>query len=1112
MGLMRSGACAIFLLVAAVSLMTASLLIGETGSPLVRALESTFVRETSLKPNECGEPCSGPRIESKKVAAEVCKLVKKDCEMTEWQDWSVCTSSADQSFRIRTITQTPENGGHTCKTPMKETRPCGMRIAIQCEISEWQPWTDCSSSCGTGRHTRMRRILNEAVNGGGACTGPLLQTSECFVKKCHSEDCQVSDWGEWSFCSHHIHPQRYRTRHVLRMGIEDGKRCKNSLKETEGCPSALAVDCLLGAWSEWTKCDKACSGGQKFRTRKLQRTNSHGGSCPMSALHSTAPCNQHPCKTTMEDCKMSTWEEWSTCSEKCGNGTKVRTRKVTSLAEVGGSGCEGALTDSAVCQGQECHVIDCVWGDWFEWSACTVSCAGGHHIRKRMIIASPRGGGKPCAVRDKEETGPCNTHPCKSHVCIDGLWSAWSDWTACSATCDDGFERRHRRVQQEANSCGKPAKGLKQEYRSCKHLPVCLPDQNCTLSAWHPWSSCSSSCFGVRERDRHVVVLPTGKGKRCECQAMSAVEPCNSEKGLHAKSGCIPHLPQDCVLTEWTNWTECTRTCGGGQIQRHRHVHTPPANGGKECDPQLVMTKACNVEHCRTWSPCIDCKLGKWSSWGDCTRCGGQRVRTRTIDELANHCGKPCHPDTAMMEISDCSITCTTPIFCAWTDWASPSSCIAECGLGTRTKTRALGYLSDAKDYLFSSTSNYACAGTQTAASVCNTNKKCPECIPQHCVFAAWLDWSEPACTGLCTRTRVIDTLNNDCGRPCGGALEMTKECPIDCTPAARDCAFGAWSEWSSCHAGDTQMVRQRMVEENPAYGGKPCMGPMKETKACGLLVVDSPCRFSDWSAWNECSETCDGGSQTRFRRITTRAAGHGALCDESLEELHTCHTQACPSNKTNCQFGGWGEWSECGVFGSNQRSRARTIAKDSDGGAPCSGHLEEIESCGFDIVDCDISEWTHWDKCGKTCGGGQQHRQRQVHQFPMNGGKNCPVDLMQTRGCNELPCGGQDCEVSDWGDWLPCTAKCGVGQEIRHRTVTKNRMLGGSAARCSCRRRCHVRAIQLATKQTVNGQTGQIGAIAQSAVEVANAQGTGTLLKLQNTMVRYAVSRTLWK
>lgn len=272
----------------------------------------------------------------------------------------------------------------------------------------------------------------------------------------------------------------------------------------------------------------------------------------------------------------------------------------------------------------------------------------------------------------------------------------------------------------------------------------------------------------------------------------------------------------------------------------------------------------------------------------------------------------------------------------------------------------------------------------------------------------------------------------------------MTKECPIDCTPAARDCAFGAWSEWSSCHAGDTQMVRQRMVEENPAFGGKPCMGPMKETKACGLLVVDSPCRFSDWSAWNECSETCDGGSQTRFRRITTRAAGHGALCDESLEELHTCHTQACPSNKTNCQFGGWGEWSECGVFGSNQRSRARTIAKDSDGGAPCSGHLEEIESCGFDIVDCDISEWTHWDKCGKTCGGGQQHRQRQVHQFPMNGGKNCPVDLMQTRGCNELPCGGQDCEVSDWGDWLPCTAKCGVGQEIRHRTVTKNRMLGG--------------------------------------------------------------------
>ncbi len=53
------------------------------------------------------------------------------------------------------------------------------------------------------------------------------------------------------------------------------------------------------------------------------------------------------------DCKLSKWSAWSTCSEPCGGGTQMRTRKVVQNPEHGGKACD-PLTQSQACNKQPC--------------------------------------------------------------------------------------------------------------------------------------------------------------------------------------------------------------------------------------------------------------------------------------------------------------------------------------------------------------------------------------------------------------------------------------------------------------------------------------------------------------------------------------------------------------------------------------------------------------------------------------------------------------------------------------------------------------------------------------------------------------------------------------
>merc|ERR1711865_232135 len=219
---------------------------------------------------------------------------------------------------------------------------------VHCDVSPFGEWSECTLSCGTGSQTRSRTVVSTAKNGGYVC--PFLSESR--------------------------------------------------LCRTRACP----VDCVVAAYSKWSACSQSCGTGYQSRTRKITtRRQQMGKACP--ALKQSKKCNLQSCP---EDCTLSAFGDWTTCSKTCGGGSQTRTRSVTRESAYGGAKC-ATLSNSRACNSFACP-IDCTVSKWERWSICSSSCGGGLKTRRRPVLRKAEHGGKACAAR--KETNECNAQGC----------------------------------------------------------------------------------------------------------------------------------------------------------------------------------------------------------------------------------------------------------------------------------------------------------------------------------------------------------------------------------------------------------------------------------------------------------------------------------------------------------------------------------------------------------------------------------------------------------------------------------------------------------------------------------------------------------------------------
>ena len=54
----------------------------------------------------------------------------------------------------------------------------------------------------------------------------------------------------------------------------------------------------------------------------------------------------------------------------------------------------------------------------------------------------------------------------------------------------------------------------------------------------------------------------------------------------------------DCIWAEWSSFSECTKSCGGGFQTKSRVVATLPLYGGAACEGDAFESNVCNAEAC----------------------------------------------------------------------------------------------------------------------------------------------------------------------------------------------------------------------------------------------------------------------------------------------------------------------------------------------------------------------------------------------------------------------------------------------------------------------------------------------------------------------------------
>jgi hypothetical protein len=157
------------------------------------------------------------------------------------------------------------------------------------------------------------------------------------------------------------------------------------------------------------------------------------------------------------------------------------------------------------------------------------------------------------------------------------------------------------------------------------------------------------ACGGLEHMVRDVVVSPNEYGM--ECPQLERLKKCNQFK-----------CPVDCVESEWSGWSKCSKDCESGVQVRTRSILTKAKNGGRACDT-VQEEQPCNTGSCDR-----DCTLDIWTDWSPCSMaCGtGFQERFRRVDIPIRGKGKcPRARSSMRYQNEDCNtIACVGDEIC----------------------------------------------------------------------------------------------------------------------------------------------------------------------------------------------------------------------------------------------------------------------------------------------------------------------------------------------------------------------------------------------------------------------------------------------------------------
>lgn len=145
------------------------------------------------------------------------------------------------------------------------------------------------------------------------------------------------------------------------------------------------------------------------------------------------------------------------------------------------------------------------------------------------------------------------------YVCfdtVDGVFRAWTEWSGCTLTCGNGTQNRNR-------SCEGPF----------------FEGKNCT-GDWDQIKDCNTfPCPGkqiLQIPENHELEIPHVKSNWFILNSLFVV---------------------DGFWMSWSNWSECSKSCGRGFTFRTR-ICEEPKYGGLDCEGPSNETMSCYPSSC----------------------------------------------------------------------------------------------------------------------------------------------------------------------------------------------------------------------------------------------------------------------------------------------------------------------------------------------------------------------------------------------------------------------------------------------------------------------------------------------------------------------------------
>jgi len=540
------------------------------------------------------------------------------CDVTSWSAWTECSQTCGRGSQSKSRSYPNPTGAQikNCNKKLMEKRVCPNLPA--CPPKTYDPffgqdeftsgftspqWSDRGLSSQSLKRVDDEDLQLKSYLYEGQPSQQVGSPSSYSHSSAQTQHYSGSGYAKQpGYPPKHNHPSSSRYNPYKEMGYygytyggpptgsyrTSSYETVNDQEDPETESTGEDVPCETSDWGDWSHCSTNCGTGT--RTKSRHYTGQETSSCTRTAeLLQTAQCEER------SGCSRQVHAETSSVRPRgqIGRGqitelpasTSRRPRlmrRPTRYPNMPGAQRQVGRRRHFISGDPQCDVAE-----WTEWSPCSVTCNQGYKIRTR-VYTLPFVPDRIC-----DNIRLTQKQDCRLAVC----WNS------------DYYDAHDEGMRNEEEYDVDPVtltivETPKQGFCLLEPTPGV-----CKRTSYQKWfynateKSCARFMYSGCGGNQNNFDTET----ECLTACLPNQQSQDRFRGLQSESLVREDflqdqapVPQDCQITEWSQWSSCSSSCGRGWHTKERTVISGPRNGGRNCPRKLVKRQRCEGGPCPT--------------------------------------------------------------------------------------------------------------------------------------------------------------------------------------------------------------------------------------------------------------------------------------------------------------------------------------------------------------------------------------------------------------------------------------------------------------------------------------------------------------------------------